>query len=88
MLVKVFSKLPRWDLERFQLVGRYFRDIIVKSSELSEKRGPLRPVDVTIGTGLQDEHFVTSVDDHRGFTCPDRDSLDKRLKFGTVRKLR
>ncbi|KAH7718743.1 Protein SKR-1 protein [Aphelenchoides avenae] len=87
LLVTVFQKLPRADIEWFQLVSRYFRDVIVKSSEheLSEKRGPLRPVDVTLGTNL---HCVTPVNTISGPVYPDRDSLDKHLKFCTVENLR
>ncbi|KAH7718751.1 Protein SKR-1 protein [Aphelenchoides avenae] len=83
LLVTVFQKLPRADLERFQLVSRYFRDVIVKSSEheLSEKRGPLRPVDVTLGTNLRDDNFIEPVNTKSCVTRPDRDSLGKHLKL-------
>ncbi|KAH7698527.1 Protein SKR-1 protein, partial [Aphelenchoides avenae] len=87
VLVKVFQKLPR-DIERLQLVSRYFHDVIVKSSKLSEKRGPLRPVNVTLGLNLQDGHFVTPVGEDPGVICFDQESLGEYLKFCTVWSLR
>lgn len=86
MLVTIFHKLTRADLEWFQLVSHYFSDVIVK---LPEKRGPLCPLDVTLGTGFQAKHVVTAVGDNSRDICLDRDGLGKHLllKHCTVRRL-
>ncbi|KAH7698001.1 S-phase kinase-associated protein 1A [Aphelenchoides avenae] len=44
VLVTIFEKLPREDLERLQLVSTQFNDVILYSVELSEQQGPRRVV--------------------------------------------
>ncbi|KAH7710816.1 skpA [Aphelenchoides avenae] len=44
VLVTIFEKLPREDVERLQLVSTQFNDVIVSSSELSKQQGPRRVV--------------------------------------------
>ncbi|KAH7717340.1 hypothetical protein AAVH_15203 [Aphelenchoides avenae] len=79
VLVTVFEKLPREDLERLQLVSTQFNGIIVSSSKLSEQQGPLRVMAMRIDVWLLDGRKVT---------CADYEDLAKRLKFATVLKMR
>ncbi|KAH7711041.1 S-phase kinase-associated protein 1A [Aphelenchoides avenae] len=92
VLVTIFEKLPREDLERLQLVSTQFNDVIVNSSELSELQGPLRVVtDVEFGTsssGLVSRNIHVWLRDGTELTCPDYEDLAKRLKCAVVQNLR
>ena len=93
MLVTIFEKLPREDLERLQLVSTQFDDVIRNSSKLSEHEGPLRIVArLKLGASSDGSRLLQKSDvwlrDGTKVTCPDHKSLIKRLKFSTVEKLR
>ncbi|KAH7717356.1 Suppressor of kinetochore protein 1 [Aphelenchoides avenae] len=99
LLVTIFEKLPREDLERLQLVSTQFNDVIVSSSKLSELQGPLRVVAKVDLTGkakdfgahshLRSAHGIEVwLPDGTRVTCPDFENLAKRLKSARVQKLR
>ncbi|KAH7717354.1 Protein SKR-1 protein [Aphelenchoides avenae] len=92
LLVKIFEKLPREDLERLQLVSTQFNDVIESSRELSGQQGPLRvvtKVDFGAHSRLRSAHGIEMwLRDGTGITCPDFENLAKRLKSATVQKLR
>lgn len=59
MLVTIFEKLPRSDLERLQLVNEQFRDVILTVNKLGEEHGPLRRLrEVIIGCDPWDDHSL------------------------------
>ncbi|KAH7710818.1 hypothetical protein AAVH_21910 [Aphelenchoides avenae] len=101
VLVTIFEKLPREDLDRLQLVSTQFRDIIASSSELSEQQGPLRVVPKLDVTKLELAAYSYEDDyddypqkiglllrDGTRLTSTDCQDLAKRLKFAKVHKLR
>ncbi|KAH7704846.1 S-phase kinase-associated protein 1A [Aphelenchoides avenae] len=92
VLLTIFEKLPREDLERLQLVSTQFNDVIVGSSELSELQGPLRVVTkVEFGVysnGNFSQRIHLWLRDGTRITCPDYKNLAKRLKFAVVQNLR
>ncbi|KAH7696249.1 hypothetical protein AAVH_36684, partial [Aphelenchoides avenae] len=92
VLLTIFEKLPREDLERLQLVSTQFNGVIVSSSKLSEQQGPLRVVTkVEFGAytrGLFSRNSDVWLRDGTRVTCPDIDNLAKRLKFSVVQKMR
>ncbi|KAH7702909.1 S-phase kinase-associated protein 1A [Aphelenchoides avenae] len=91
VLVTILEKLPRSDIERFQLVSSQFLDVVLGNQKplrkLSAERGPLTSVNVQLGTTLDSYHDVGPVDEVRYF-CRSVDSFAQRLKFCRVRKLR
>lgn len=94
VLLTIFEKLPRADLERLQLVSTQFDDLIVGSVELSEQQGPLRVVSrVKFGAYSlfrlsRRSRIEVWLCDGKKVTCPDCKDLAKRLKFAIVHELR
>lgn len=90
MLLIIFEKLPREDLERLQLVSAQFDGVIVNSSELSEQQGPLRIVDEVEFGAYPYIHMSRgmSVWERGPVTYANHEDLAKRLKFSVVQKLR
>ncbi|KAH7710813.1 S-phase kinase-associated protein 1A [Aphelenchoides avenae] len=93
VLLTIFEKLAREDLERLQFVSTQFDDVIVNSNELSEQQGPLRVVTklefgaYSSGSRSPQRTRVLLRDGTR-FTCTDCKDLAKRLKFAIVQELR
>ncbi|KAH7717346.1 Suppressor of kinetochore protein 1 [Aphelenchoides avenae] len=92
LLLTIFEKLPREDLESLQLVSAQFNDVIVSSSALSAHQGPLRVVTkVEFGAYSRDrcsQRTDVWLCDGTVVSCPDYENLVKRLKFSVVQKLR
>ncbi|KAH7718740.1 S-phase kinase-associated protein 1 [Aphelenchoides avenae] len=93
VLLTIFEKLPREDLDRLRLVNTQFDDLIVSSSKLSEQQGPLRVVTkVEPFVYLKGQRFSQRIDiwlrDGKRVICSAYEDLAKRLKFGIVQKMR
>ncbi|KAH7711042.1 S-phase kinase-associated protein 1A [Aphelenchoides avenae] len=97
VLLTIFEKLPREDLDRLQLVSTQFHDVIVSSTELSEQQGPLRVVPKLDVIKLEFvaywyDYFPQKIGivlrDGTRLTSTDCQDLAKRLKFAIVQKLR
>ncbi|KAH7710797.1 S-phase kinase-associated protein 1 [Aphelenchoides avenae] len=93
VLLTIFEKLPRENLERLQLVSKQFDDVIVRSSKLSEQQGPLRVVSIVEFRAQWCGNRFSRVTDlclpnGMRVTCSDYKNLAKCLKFATVLKLR
>ncbi|KAH7704849.1 hypothetical protein AAVH_27963 [Aphelenchoides avenae] len=82
VLLTIFEKLPREDLERLQLVSTQFGDVVVSSNKLSEEQGPSRVVTMVEFGAPSYGRFSQKI----GVWL--RDDLAKRLKLATVQKLR
>ncbi|KAH7695951.1 hypothetical protein AAVH_36982, partial [Aphelenchoides avenae] len=81
VLVTIFEKLSRADLERLQFVNAQFRDVVLTSNKLGEELGPLRRLNtLKIGSASSDGH---KIDPHGGtlIICQDHSTLVQRLKF-------
>ncbi|KAH7725087.1 S-phase kinase-associated protein 1 [Aphelenchoides avenae] len=91
VLVTIFEKLPREDLERLQLVSTQFDDVIVSSVELSQHQGPLRVVTmVELGVnGSRPKKITVWLRDGTKVACaaPRYKNLAKRLKLAVVEEL-
>ncbi|KAH7725114.1 Protein SKR-2 [Aphelenchoides avenae] len=91
VLVTIFEKLPREDLQRLQLVSTQFDDVIVSSVELSEQQGPLRVVTkVELGVhGCHPKKITIWLRNGRKVACasPRYTNLAQRLKFAVVQEL-
>lgn len=82
VLITIFEKLPRADLERLQLVNSQFRDVVLGQS-FTEEKSPLRRLDEVQLGAYPDGHLMWS---WAGlFTI--RQDLTKHLKFCAVQKL-
>lgn len=95
VLVTIFEKLPREDLERLRLVSTQFNDVIVSSSELSQQQRPwcvVTKLEIGRDSIPHLAMFFRKIEvwprDGTRFTCPDYDNLAKRLKFSVVQNLR
>lgn len=87
MLVTIFAKLPREDLERLQLVSTQFYGVIVSSVKLSQHQGPLRVVVAGLEFVDRRPTIYMWLRYGRRITCPNYEDLAKRLKFAIVQKL-
>ncbi|KAH7710804.1 S-phase kinase-associated protein 1A [Aphelenchoides avenae] len=80
VLVTVFAKLSRADLECLQLVNAQFRDVILTVNKLGEELGPLRPlIMVSIGSPSSGHRIHPREGTH--IVCRDHFTLVQRLKF-------
>ncbi|KAH7710802.1 hypothetical protein AAVH_21894 [Aphelenchoides avenae] len=84
VLVTIFEKLSRADLDRLQLVNAQFRDVILTANKLGEELGPLRRLNmVKIGSASSDGHKIDPHGD-RLVVCRDHSTLVQRLKFCAI----
>ncbi|KAH7725540.1 SKP1 component [Aphelenchoides avenae] len=87
VLVSIFEKLSRADLELLQLVNRRFRHVISTASELDEERGPLRRLrTVSIRQAWSSGHTIYP-DGGTRIVCRDNSTLVQRLKFCAIELL-